>query len=188
MGLPAIVAEIAQEKRVEPSAIEVWFADEARIGQKKKITRHWARGGTRPAAPTDQRTASTYIFGAICSALGKGAALILPRCNTVDEPASGRDCPGHRARCSCCASRGSGRMASVTSAMVPPNISCHCRRRGPELNPVENIWQYMRDNWLSNRIFLSPRTSSITVAMPETSSSHSRGRSCQSASETGHGF
>ena len=24
-----------------------------------------------------------------------------------------------------------------------------------ELNPVENIWQYMRDNWLSNRIFKS---------------------------------
>ena len=23
----------------------------------------------------------------------------------------------------------------------------------PERNPVENIWQYMRDNWLSNRIF-----------------------------------
>ncbi len=25
--------------------------------------------------------------------------------------------------------------------------------RSPELNPVENIWQYMRPNWLSNRIF-----------------------------------
>ena len=25
--------------------------------------------------------------------------------------------------------------------------------KSPELNPVENIWQYMRDNWLSNRIF-----------------------------------
>jgi hypothetical protein len=24
-----------------------------------------------------------------------------------------------------------------------------------ELNPVENIWQYMRDNWLSNRVFQS---------------------------------
>ena len=23
----------------------------------------------------------------------------------------------------------------------------------PELNPVENIWQFMRDNWLSNRVF-----------------------------------
>lgn len=25
----------------------------------------------------------------------------------------------------------------------------------PELNPVENIWQFMRDNWLSNRVFKS---------------------------------
>jgi transposase len=24
-----------------------------------------------------------------------------------------------------------------------------------ELNPVENVWQFMRDNWLSNRIFKS---------------------------------
>ena len=27
--------------------------------------------------------------------------------------------------------------------------------RCPELNPVENVWQFMRDNWLSNRIFKS---------------------------------
>ena len=25
--------------------------------------------------------------------------------------------------------------------------------RAPELNPVENVWQYMRANWLSNRVF-----------------------------------
>ena len=56
---------------------------EARIGQKNTITRCWAKRGTRPAAPSDQRTASTYIFGAVCSALGKGAAVILPRCNTL---------------------------------------------------------------------------------------------------------
>jgi hypothetical protein len=77
---PAILAEIAHHKGVEPAAIEVWFADEARIGQKNKITRRWARRGTRPAAPSDQRTAPTYIFGAICPALGKAAALVLPRC------------------------------------------------------------------------------------------------------------
>jgi transposase len=23
----------------------------------------------------------------------------------------------------------------------------------PELNPLDNVWQYMRDNWLSNRVF-----------------------------------
>jgi hypothetical protein len=60
------------------NTIEIWFADEARIGQKNKITRRWAKRGTRPSAPRDQRTASTYIFGAICPKEGKGAGLILP--------------------------------------------------------------------------------------------------------------
>src|SRR6201999_1096620 len=63
--------------------IEVWFADEARVGQKNKITRRWARRGSRPSAPSDQRTASTYIFGAICPKQGKAVGLILPWCNTA---------------------------------------------------------------------------------------------------------
>src|SRR5262249_50697373 len=67
---------------IDCDAIEIWFADEARIGQKNKITRRWAKGGTRPSAPRDQRTASTYIFGAVCPKEGKGAALILPACNS----------------------------------------------------------------------------------------------------------
>lgn len=25
--------------------------------------------------------------------------------------------------------------------------------RAPELNPVENIWQYLRANWIANRVF-----------------------------------
>ena len=25
--------------------------------------------------------------------------------------------------------------------------------RSPELNPVENVWQFMRNTWLSNRTF-----------------------------------
>jgi hypothetical protein len=62
--------------------IELWWQDEARVGQKNGITRRWAKRGTRPSAPKDQRTASAYIYGAICPAEGKGAALVLPRCNT----------------------------------------------------------------------------------------------------------
>ena len=34
---------------------------------------------------------------------------------------------------------------NITLLPLPP--------RSPELNPVENIWQFMRDNWLSNRVF-----------------------------------
>jgi transposase len=40
--------------------------------------------------------------------------------------------------------------------VVPPNITVlPLPPKCPELNPVENIWQFMRDNWLSNRIFSS---------------------------------
>ncbi len=39
---------------------------------------------------------------------------------------------------------------------VPDNINLPpLPPRSPELNPVENIWQFMRDNWLSNRVFQS---------------------------------
>ena len=61
--------------------IEIWWQDEARIGQKNKITRRWARKGTRPSAPRDQRTKWAYIFGAICPAKGKGAGLVMPWCD-----------------------------------------------------------------------------------------------------------
>jgi hypothetical protein len=37
--------------------------------------------------------------------------------------------------------------ANITLMPLPP--------RCPELNPVENVWQFMRGNWLSNRIFKS---------------------------------
>ena len=38
--------------------------------------------------------------------------------------------------------------------IVPENITpIWLPSRAPELNPVENIWQYLRANWLSNRVF-----------------------------------
>ncbi len=37
--------------------------------------------------------------------------------------------------------------SNITLMSLPP--------RCPELNPVESLWQFMRDNWLSNRVFKS---------------------------------
>ena len=37
--------------------------------------------------------------------------------------------------------------ANITLVPLPP--------KWPELNVMENIWQFMRDNWLSNRVFPS---------------------------------
>ncbi len=66
----------------EDTGIEVCSQDEARIGLKNKITRRWTKRGSRASVPHDQRTKSTYIFGAICPARGVAAALVLPRCDT----------------------------------------------------------------------------------------------------------
>ena len=137
--------------------IEVWFADEARIGQKNTITRRWARRGTRPSAPKDQRTASAYIFGAICPARGTGAGLVMPRCTT--EAMS-----HHLAEIARAVAPGAHAVLLLDKAgwhttkklTVPDNITLlPLPARSPELNPVENVWQFVRDNWLGNRIFTS---------------------------------
>ena len=40
--------------------------------------------------------------------------------------------------------------------VIPDNITLMPRpAKAPELNAAENVWQYMRENWLSNRIFTS---------------------------------
>lgn len=151
------MADIAKDKGVDPADIEIWFADEARIGQKNKIARRWARRGTRPSAPHDQRTASAYIFGAICPRDGKGAALVLPACNTEAMSL-------HLAEIATEVAPGKHAILLLDQAgwhlssrlVVPPNITLlPLPPKCPELNPQENIWQFMRDNWLSNRVFKS---------------------------------
>src|SRR5215218_7660917 len=77
---------------------------------------------------------------------------------------------------------------SRSRLVVPPNITLVALPpKCPELNPVENVWQFMRDNWLSNRIFTSYTDLSSTIVVTlGTSSSISHGPSCLSASATGH--
>ena len=145
-------------RRLGPDTpIEIWWQDEARIGQKNKITRRWAKRGTRPFAPKDQRTKSAYIVGAICPERGIGAGLVLPRCNTEMMQYHLDEIARHVAK-------GAHALIMMDRAgwhttnklRIPKNITLlPLPAKAPELNPVENIWQFMRDNWLSNRIFKS---------------------------------
>jgi len=129
--------------------------DEMRLGQKNGIVRQWARRGSRPRQPADQRSESASLFGAICPARGMGAALALPFANTdamqlhLDEIAR-------------TVARGAHAVLlldragwhTTTALRVPKTITMILLpSRAPELNPVENIWQYLRQNWLSPRVF-----------------------------------
>jgi putative transposase len=139
----------------ETTPIEIWFQDEARIGQKNGQVRQWARRGTRPRQPADQRYDNAYLFGAICPARGVGAALALPYADTEAMQLHLDEISRHVA---------DGAHAvllldragwhTTSNLVVPRNITpIFLPSRAPELNPVENVWQYLRSNWLSNRVF-----------------------------------
>ncbi len=56
--------------------IEVWFQDEARVGQRGTLTRLWAPKGSRPRVIRQQQFEAAYVFGAVCPAEGKASALV----------------------------------------------------------------------------------------------------------------
>ena len=96
-----------------------------------------------------------YIFGAVCPKKGKAAGLVLPYCDTGSMNQ-------HLAEISLAVDPGAHAVLILDRAgwhmtprlVMPTNITLlFLPSRAPELNPVENVWQFMHDNWLSNRIF-----------------------------------
>jgi hypothetical protein len=63
--------------------VQVWFQDEARIGQQGTLTTVWAETGSRPAAVKQTRYDWLYLLGAACPATGDSSALIAPSVNTA---------------------------------------------------------------------------------------------------------
>ena len=57
---------------------EIWFPEEARVGQQGPRTRIGAKRGTRPRITRDRRFTWASLFGAIGPARGTGAAWVRP--------------------------------------------------------------------------------------------------------------
>ena len=141
--------------RKHDKPIEIWFQDEARIGQKGTLTRIWARVGSRPRAPRDSRYEWAYLFGAVCPQRAVGAALVLPYADSQAMNLHLREigravAPGSHA---VLVLDGAGWHTSTT-LRLPGNVSLVCLPPyAPELNPVENVWKYLRKNNLALRVF-----------------------------------
>jgi len=104
----------------------------------------------------DQRRQSAYLFGAVCPARAVGAALVLPCANA-------RTMNKHLAEISTQVAAGAHAVILLDGAgwhqtggklRLPQNISLlKLPPYSPELNPVENVWQFLRQNQLSNRVY-----------------------------------
>ena len=106
----------------------------------------------------DNRHDSAYLFGAICHARQVGAAIIMPTINSEAmsehlREISAQVTPGAHAVVVC---DGAGWHQQGKRLRVPDNITLlPLPPYSPELNPMENIWDYLRGNKLSTRVWQS---------------------------------
>jgi hypothetical protein len=135
--------------------IEIWFQDEARIGQQGTLTRVWAKRGTRPRAPRDQRSESAYLFGAACPQRRVAAGLVMPVANaetvSLHLIAIGRKVAIGSHAVLILDGAGYHIAAALT---IPDNLTLMpLPPYAPELNPIENVWEYLRGNKLAITVF-----------------------------------
>ena len=103
----------------------------------------------------DQRHTNAYIFGAVCPARDCGAALVLPYANTHAMNLHLKEISKNVAPDAHAVVIIDGAGWHIARRLrVPDNLSLlRLPPYSPELNAQENIWQYLRQNYLAGRIF-----------------------------------
>jgi hypothetical protein len=130
--------------------------DEGRFGRISRPKRCWAPPGIRPQVPSQVVRESVFIFAAVAPGAGLMTSLVLPTANTammnlflehvsksfenyfivmqVDQAG------WHRSK----------------ALVVPANIRLiEQPAHSPEVNPVEHLWEELREKYLHNRLFSS---------------------------------
>jgi transposase len=135
--------------------VEVWWQDEARFGQQGTLTRVWAPVGSRPRAVKQTQYDYLYVLGAVCPATGKTAGLLAPNLNTNTvnaffEQLSREIDPGVHV----VLVWDQAGYHTAAALKVPSNVTLlRLPPKSPELNPVENLWHYLRSHYWSNRCY-----------------------------------
>lgn len=137
--------------------VEIWWQDETRIGQQGSLTRLWAIRGTRPRVVRQQQFLNAYLFGAVCPAHNKAAAIASPYANTTAMNE-------HLLEISSQVSDGKHAVVIMDNAgwhiakklLVPENLTLMpLPPYSPELNPEEKPWSWLKQRHLANRTFES---------------------------------
>jgi transposase len=132
-----------------------FFQDEARFGQHGTITRVWARKGTRPRAIRQTQYDSLYVYTATCAETGDACGMIAPEVNTgmMNEflKLLSAELPEDVHAVLVLDQAG---WHTATALEIPANLTLvHLPPKSPELNPVENLWHYLRSHYWSNRLY-----------------------------------
>lgn len=139
---------------VGTAPVKLMFQDEARFGRISDVRRCWAPFPVRPLCRGMLTHEYTYAYGAVDVVTGELDSLILPHVNTgcmqifLDEVAARH--PQHRI---IMVLDGAGWHRS-DALKVPTNISLlSLPPYAPELNPVEHVWDELREKHFHNKAF-----------------------------------
>lgn len=131
----------------------MWFQDEARFGQQGTLTRKWAPRGSRPPAVKQTQYDYLYVLGAACPASGRMAGLLSPTINAgvinrfFDQLVQELDDDVHVVMF-----WDQAGFHTAHAVQPPPNVTLiPLPPYSPELNPIENLWHYLRSHHWSNR-------------------------------------
>ena len=132
------------------------FQDEAGFGRINKPKYCWCEKGIRPTVPCHHIREYRYAYGAVEPKTGDGFFLVMPYCNT--------DCMNlflqelskkYSDDFIILACDGAGWHKSNT-LQIPENIELvFIPPYTPEMNPIEQIWEELREKGFKNQVFLT---------------------------------
>ena len=134
--------------------MRVFFQDEARIGQKGRVCHRWYTKGQRPPGTADQRFTFAYLFAASEVETDHAFALILPEVHTnamqvfLDRFAATIPDSDHVALFLDRAGWHGANALKIPDCITLVPLPAY----SPELNPVERIWEYLKERYLSHRL------------------------------------
>ena len=132
----------------------MFFQDEARIGQKGRVCHRWYTRGQRPPGTADQRYTFAYLFAASEVETDNAFALILPEVHTnamqvfLDRFAATIPDTDHVALFLDRAGWHGANALKIPDCITLVPLPAY----SPELNPVERIWEFLKERFLSHRL------------------------------------
>lgn len=139
--------------------IQLWFQDEMRFGEKTKISSEWKLSGTAWSQVKQTGYRNCYIFGAVTPDSGERVGVIFPKCDSeamnIHLSLISKELKENVQALLILDQ--AGWHASSQKLKVPNNITLlNLPAYSPELNPVERLWLWLKENYLAN-LFISKK-------------------------------
>lgn len=144
---------ISQEVLVYKPA-RVLFFDESRFGTHSKIGCGWFECGTRPQVPLKIGYKNFYLYSGVDIKDGSNFSLILPKVDTEHMNVFLSELSKEYSSDKIAVIMDRAGWHKSKALKVPENIAIlylppYC----PELNPVERLWLYIKNNILANKLY-----------------------------------